>query len=200
MSFKFVPRFSSTRKPQAPRRDRRARQSIRLRPSLTFLEERQLLSTIVVDNPTDAPVVGFTDLREAIALAALDADDDVITFDPNVFASPTTISLDSGAIDLTKATGTLTIQGPGAGLLSVSGNNASAVFGLTGGIVAISGLTITGGANDFGAVINYGGTATLADCVLSGNNDEGGAVLNSGGTTTLIDSTISNNTARSAAA
>ena len=38
----------------------------RLRPTLMALEDRQLLSTFTVNNPTDTPVVGQIDLRQAI--------------------------------------------------------------------------------------------------------------------------------------
>ena len=41
----------------------------RMRPTLMALEDRRLLSTIVVNNPTDTPVVGQIDLRQAISLA-----------------------------------------------------------------------------------------------------------------------------------
>ena len=45
------------------------RQRRRMRPTLMALEDRRLLSTIVVNNPTDTPVVGQIDLRQAISLA-----------------------------------------------------------------------------------------------------------------------------------
>jgi hypothetical protein len=45
---------------------------LRLRPTLMALEGRTLLSTIVVNNPTDTPVTGLTDLRQAIAQANKD--------------------------------------------------------------------------------------------------------------------------------
>ena len=41
----------------------------RMRPTLMALEDRRLLSTIVVNNPTDTPVAGQTDLRQAIVQA-----------------------------------------------------------------------------------------------------------------------------------
>ena len=47
----------------------RRRKRWRLRPSLLALEDRVLLSTIVVNNPTDTPVAGKTDLRQAIVQA-----------------------------------------------------------------------------------------------------------------------------------
>ena len=41
----------------------------RFRPRLDPMEQRTLLSTIVVNNPTDTPVAGETDLRQAIVQA-----------------------------------------------------------------------------------------------------------------------------------
>ena len=55
-----------------PRRGRRGtaaarkRRRWRLQPTVLALEDRRLLSTIVVNNPTDTPVPGQTDLRQAI--------------------------------------------------------------------------------------------------------------------------------------
>jgi hypothetical protein len=40
-----------------------------MRPCLIALEDRKLLSTIVVNNPTDTPAVGQIDLRQAISQA-----------------------------------------------------------------------------------------------------------------------------------
>ena len=52
---------------------RRRRRERRLRPTLWALEQRALLSTtITVDNLTDTPAPGQTDLRQAIARANMD--------------------------------------------------------------------------------------------------------------------------------
>ena len=167
--------------------------------SLESLEERQLLSTIIVTNPTDTPVAGQTDLREAIAIAVADTTDDTITFDSTVFSGPTTITLGSGQLDLSKASGNLSIEGPGADLLSISGNSNSRVFYLQGGTAALSNLTVTGGYSHYrgGGLVNYGGTLTLNDCTVSGNSatNDGGGLQNYGGTLTLNDCTVSNNSA-----
>ena len=50
---------------------RRARSAARkgFRPWLDPMEQRTLLSAIVVNNPTDTPVAGETDLRQAIVQA-----------------------------------------------------------------------------------------------------------------------------------
>ena len=52
-----------------------------MRPNLEVLEDRKLLSTIIVNNPTDTPVAGQTDLRQAIVQANTDRGNETITFD-----------------------------------------------------------------------------------------------------------------------
>ena len=84
-------------------------------------------SSIVVNNPTDTPIAGQTDLREAITRANATAGAETITFDPTVFATPQTILLTGGQLELTDTTGTETITGPAAGV-TISGNNTSRVF------------------------------------------------------------------------
>ena len=66
----------------------------RIRPTLLELEGRTLLSTIVVNNPTDTPVAGKTDLRQAIVQANTNGGAETITFDKTVFNTPQTIHLD----------------------------------------------------------------------------------------------------------
>ena len=72
-----------------------------------------------------------------------------------------TITLTSGELDITQD---LTIDGPGAGQLAVSGDDSSEVFNIgSGATVTISGLTITdGNASDGGGIANAG-TLTLED-------------------------------------
>jgi hypothetical protein len=75
-------------------------------------------------------------LRDAIAAAA---SGDTITFDATVFATPQTILLASElAIDKN-----LTIQGPGANLLTINGNNAVRVFNI-GSIAPAINVTLSG--------------------------------------------------------
>ena len=63
----------------------------------------------------------------------------------------------------------VTINGPGANRLSVSGNNSSRVFEIATGLnVAINGLTITHGSapDQGGGVLNDGSNLTLSGDVL----------------------------------
>ena len=87
-----------------------------------------------------------------------------ITFDPAVFSSPTTITLTgSQAPTLEQYGGAGTsITGPGATLLSISGNHASQVFTVASGVSAsMSGLTITGGIASYGGGLPSSLSASL---------------------------------------
>ena len=75
------------RVPSRRTRDR-DRQRLRLRPTLTTLEDRRLLSSFIVNNPTDTPVAGQIDLRQAIGLANTNGGNEAITFDSTVFKTP----------------------------------------------------------------------------------------------------------------
>jgi len=137
-------------------------------------------------------------LRQVVADVCTDG---TIAFDMNQVVSP--ISLSTGQITIGK---NLTIQGPGANLLTVRNTAAasatSRVFNVSSNVNAtISGLTISGGnvSSGSGGGILYGtnSTVTVTDSTITGNSASGGAGISnsSGGTLTVIDSTISGNTA-----
>ena len=164
------------------------------------LEDRWLLSTLVVNNPTDTPVVGETDLRQAIAEANELGGANTIAFDSNVFCSPQLITLTSGPLVLSGAGATETILGPAAGL-TVDGGGLSGVFQVNSGVTAaISGLTIAGGNTPDGAgggLFDDGATLTLSNCYISGNSsgENGGGVYSDGGTLSLAYCVVSGNSA-----
>ena len=91
-------------------------------------------TTLTVTNLNDS---GVGSLRQAISNAA--SNGDVIVFAAGVTG---TITLTSGELFFTKS---LTIAGPGAANLTVSGNNTSRVFSVLGGEIIISGLRIADG-------------------------------------------------------
>jgi hypothetical protein len=153
-----------------------------------------VLLSITVLNTNDS---GGGSLRQAIIDANTTAGADTIVFDSTVFNTPRTITLTSGELGISDD---LAVQGPGANLLSVSGNQASRVFQIGAGVTAsISGLTITGGSTvDFGGGLFNGGAMTLTDCTVSGNSAGawGGGLWNSrSGSATLINCTVSGNSA-----
>jgi hypothetical protein len=111
------------------------------------------------------------------------------------------ITLTSGELGMAK---NLTINGPGANVLAISGNNQSRVFRVDGGsVVNLGGLTVTGGNvngdSGGGGIRNYG-ILTVTNCAISGNstNSAGGGIANNnGGTLTVTNSTISGNSGQS---
>src|SRR5262245_42595293 len=116
-------------------------------------------------------------LREAVTVAA--------SSDTIGFAVTGTIGLTLGEIVVAK---NLTIQGPGASLLSVARSSGTfRIFNISGGFtVMINGLTITGGrVTDAcgGGISNNGSTLTITNSIISGNsaaaiNRCGGGIVN----------------------
>ena len=106
------------------------------------------------------------------------------------------IILTSGTLSIST---NLTIQGPGAGLLTISGNNATTVFTINSGSVTISGLTVAYGsasANQAGGGIQIlGGTVTVTACTLSNNSAASGGGIANSGTLIVSNSTFSGNSA-----
>ena len=129
-------------------------------------------------------------LREAIAAANGTAGDDIIVFAAGV----------TGTIQLTSALPNLstniTLQGPGANLLTVRRNSGGnyRIFTVTNGTasgptVSISGLTVADGladggsnANTFaGGIYSDNSTLTVTDCALNNNlGNVGGGIVNLG--------------------
>jgi hypothetical protein len=99
----------------------------------------------------------------------------------------------NGAILLTTGelliSNNVTILGPGANVLAVSGNGVSRVFHITNSVVTLAGLTLSNGLaaglaypfNSGGGVYNGSSVLTLSNCTLSGNAATyGGGIFNDG--------------------
>jgi hypothetical protein len=118
-----------------------------------------------------------------------------ITFDTSALGS-NNITLTKGQLLIAD---NMTITGPGASKLTLSGNNASRVFNIsaTTAQVTISGLTISSGSAAYGGGIVNLGSLTVSDCALSANaaSSAGGAICNIGGTLTVSGSSLSGNSA-----
>ena len=186
---------SGQRKAQVRRRDRRTRG---IRPIVTLLEERTLLSQIpltvntLADDPS-GPISGYT-LRDAITQADADtANQYVINFASGL----------QGPIDLTQAlpdlANNITIQGPGASNLTVQRDPNAAQFSVftvdSGVSVSVSGMTISGGNSaSYGGGIFNDGALTVTDCTFTSNSAtyDGGGIYTYGALT-VTDSTFTNN-------
>jgi hypothetical protein len=198
------------RSPRTPARQRHlepraCRRPGSFRPRLDILEDRTLPSTFTVTNLLDT---GAGSLRAAVAAANANPGADDINF-----ATTGTIALTSGELDITDS---LTINGPGAGALTVSGGGVSRVFGIAGDpTVVIAGLTVANGwtiNSPGGGISMTGGTLTLDHVTVSGNyavgapggydssytvysvgDGVGGGLYVASGTLTLDHSTVSGN-------
>ncbi len=143
------------------------------------------LTTITVTNTSDG---GLGSLRQAI-LDAMPGD----TINFNLSGCPCAIELTLGKLLINKD---LTIQGPGANLLTVSGNSTNfRVFEIALGFtVTLDGLTIRGGriALNGGGILNFG-TLTVSHSTVSNNSATFGGGIYNAGTLMVSDSTVSNN-------
>jgi hypothetical protein len=145
------------------------------RPRLQALEDRWLLSTLTVLNNHDS---GPGSLRAEIAAAK---SGDTIVFDHSLNGQ--IIRLKSGELAITQS---LTIDGPGAAKLTISGNRASRVFDISGSStnVVIQDLTIANGLVSDTTVTGPLGAAAL-----------GGGLLDNQATVELSHVTVANNEA-----
>jgi hypothetical protein len=194
-----------------------SRQRASFRPRLEALDDRCLPSTLTVTNTQDS---GRGSLRAEIAAAQ---SGDTIVFSPTLTSTssskphhggttstPGKITLTSGQLDLTK---NLTIQGPGADQLTISGyggNTFTRIFEVAPNTtVSLSGLTFINGSgyasaqnpgyapwDGFGGGILNLGTLTLSACTVDycyALNQGGG--IYSDGTLTVSGCTLNGNRA-----
>jgi predicted outer membrane repeat protein len=153
---------------------------------LLFSAAQVTAATFTVINTNNS---GAGSLRQAVLNSNAAAGSDTIVFDPAVFSTPQTITLAS-VITINPATGdSLTITGPGANLLTVSGNNAADIFFVSAGdTAAISGVTL---AQAGGSAIDNQGTLSVANAVFASNMPNGG--ISTRGPLTVSNSTFNSN-------
>jgi hypothetical protein len=182
------------------------RRRVGFQPRVEALEDRCLLSALTITNTQNS---GRGSVRAEIAAAR---SGDTIVFSPQLDGK--TITLTTGQLDLTK---NLTIQGPGAGQLTISGGTYgdpyTRVFEVAPNTtVTLSGLTINNGTgyasershyatwDGYGGAILNLGTLTVSACTISNSHalNEGGGIFNDG-TLTVSGSTVSGNGANDGA-
>jgi CSLREA domain-containing protein len=149
-------------------------------------------------------------LREAVAAALAG---DTVAFS-TLFQTPQTIVLTGGQIEVTH---NLTIAGPGLNLLSISGNDLSRVFYVSGGAnLSLNGVVLEHGKimlphdSDGGAIYVTNSTVNLTNVLLqnntarntssrpSGIEGSGGAIYSEDSAVSLLDCMVINNDSFSA--
>ncbi|MBX7102454.1 MAG: right-handed parallel beta-helix repeat-containing protein [Gemmataceae bacterium] len=158
---------------------------------LLSLEEKVVPTVFTVNtavDENDGIGVGLVSLRDALNAAAIDgAVPHTINFDTTTFGAATTITLTNG--QLVAGLGGVTINGPGASLLTIKQTTAnSRVLKIDNGntgtadTYTINGLTFTGGnvttttVSDRGAGIGVGSEdVTITNCVINANTMTTGA-------------------------
>ncbi|MES1241472.1 MAG: choice-of-anchor Q domain-containing protein, partial [Acidobacteriota bacterium] len=195
-------RSPSSRQPRQQRRaqERKLRKAGKAQAALTLgaaalaAAPGAQAATFTVTNLNDS---GAGSLRQAILDANGAAGADVVDFQAGLTG---TITLTTGQLSIYDS---VDVQGPGASVLTVSGNNADRVFYLYANAatidVTLSGLTITGGnANIGGGVVDFDENLTLDSVVITGNaaTGDGGGVWADGFNMnlTIQNSTVSGNT------
>lgn len=149
---------------------------------------------------------GTGSLRRAFAQANATAEEDIINFDSQIFTTPKTITLTSGQLTPFYS---VVIEGPGANLLTISGNNQSRIFfnNYHDSLLTVNNVTLTKGFAAVGGAIystnflrlsNVVITENTASAIIGGESDNfagfGGGIYSSGGLI-IIDSMVSNNLA-----
>ncbi|MDF1861660.1 MAG: choice-of-anchor D domain-containing protein [Verrucomicrobiales bacterium] len=168
------------------------------------IEQNSFLVTNVNDfNPATSANAGTGTLRQAVLNAnALGGTPTIEVDTANPPFDDTTvdvITLTEGELTLSES---VLLDGPGARLLDISGNNSSRIFRLTGGPgsqITLRNLSIrNGNAIDGGGILNLSaGAVSIANATISGNvaTSRGGAIFNNGSSDlSLYESTISGNT------
>ena len=175
------------------------------RPILQLLqfEDRIVPATYTVQNLNAS---GTGSLFEQITSANATAANDDIVFRSGVTGTITLASSALPTIISTATAGTLTITGPEANSLTISGNNLFRIFFVnTGGNLTLNNITVTMGniTGNGGGILNQGTLAinscTISNSTATGNSTTiggGGGIFNQiGGTLSITNSTISSNTA-----
>jgi hypothetical protein len=187
----------------------------RFRPCVRELETRRLMTSLTVvlatdaGGPTGQKVSATTgDLRYCIeqADASHSATTDTIRFSSTLFATPQTITLNSATGPLVLSDShPLTIKGPIANTVTVSGGDAIEVLTIASGTVSISNLAISHGnavsntsTSGQGGGIFDSGQLTLTNCTLDhdvAGPSAGGLYVNLNSSATIIGSTFDHDTA-----
>jgi hypothetical protein len=158
-----------------------------------FQSGTNIVVSTLAEGRNNYPTPEYTTLADALALANASPDLSVIRFAPAL--SGGTI-LNTTSVDGLQITSPVKIDGPGARLLTISGNDANRVFRIfnvpSGQEVLISRLRIfKGKTTGDGAGIHNSSTLRVINCTLQDNGlqgaQRGGGVFNATGATLFLE-------------
>ena len=167
------------------------------------LEDRVVPSSWLVTSTSNSAATSGS-LPWAVAQADADTSNADITFSSTAFSSATTITL-TNTLTLSNTAYSITIDGSGAGPITISGNHAVQVINVNSGVTAlIENVTVSEGYffgsildETGGTAVTNSGTLTLENCTLSANYASSGSacgtILNSG-TATIENCLVTGNT------
>jgi CSLREA domain-containing protein len=134
-----------------------------------FLTVPTIFTVTKTADTNDGVCDGDCSLREAISAAsAATGNNDLIAFS-GLFLTPQTIVLGGSALNIGES---MTVQGPGADLLTISANHASSAFAVGGpGTVTLRGLAIRNGmtSGDGGGIYSEAAQLNLHNVAVAGN-------------------------------
>ncbi|HZL35243.1 MAG TPA: right-handed parallel beta-helix repeat-containing protein [Tepidisphaeraceae bacterium] len=153
-----------------------------------------------IQDQSDPAGGNVVSLRDAVRIGDSSFGPVAITFDPTVFATAQTITLQpaSGLEFESNQFGPISLTGPAAGVSIIPTGSDVAITVDQGITFALQGLTVNGLAQSFnsrGGGISNSGTMTITHCTFTNNEGAlGGGIYNTGDMT-ISDSTITGNTA-----
>ena len=174
--------------PGAPSIDERgALRGVQDVPPITSIDigAYEISSSYLVTTPADSTIPGT--LRSAISWANVNNGSApvYIEFDTKgAFSVPQTITLTLGSLALTETAEPITILGPGANIVTISGGGSTGIFSVASGVTAtMTGLTLADGSGiGSGGAVNNAGNLTVTDAQLidDATAASGGGIVNTG--------------------
>jgi len=161
--------------------------------------------TTLTDRNNATALTGNCSLREAIRAATASGQPATIVFAPELRGTAT---LSAALGQLSLGATPISILGPGARVMTISGGAATRVFATSGGPHLITGLSIANGKvsanNQGGGGLWNQGNLVVQECTIIGNQAQsptgsisrGGGIFNSGGSLTLVRSTVTGNSVK----
>ncbi len=166
--------------------DQRGAGYSRARGSRVDIGAFELTQPVMVITSADS---GIGSLRQVLADTATGG---TVLFSPSFFSQPRTIFLASALL----VNRSLTIQGPGAALVTLDSNNIDRVLKVDApATLTLSGVRLTrgnpGASNSGGGVLVNGGTLSATDVVIDNSRGNQGGCIYNNGSLTLIRARLS---------